>query len=111
MRYIIFALALIISTPVYAGGDLQDMGFKVDQAKRRDISRVVHPGVKTWVIDADGNLSVIADRPINPMSLLGAINAFTPPERESKRVGKKADQDITLPDVVGVLREKGIIED
>lgn len=79
--------------------------------KRNIVREVSLDGIETWVVDRDGSLTVIVsdDFDVNESAIQSFLDGKQVKEKKRDRIKNKKDKDITLEEVVSVLREMGVI--
>ena len=79
--------------------------------KRNIVREVSLAGIETWVVDRDGALTVIVDDDfvVNDSKIQSFLDGKEMKEKKRDRIKNKKDKDITLEEVVSVLREAGVI--
>lgn len=79
--------------------------------KRNIVREVSLAGIETWVVDRDGALTVIVDDDfiVNESAIQSFLDGKQVKEKKRDRIKNKKDKDITLEEVVSVLREMGVI--
>lgn len=79
--------------------------------KRNIVREVSLAGIETWVVDRDGALTVIVDDDfvVNDSEIQSFLDGKEMKEKKKDRIKNKKDKDITLEEVVSVLREAGVI--
>ena len=84
----------------------------IPEAKRKYVAQVEFKDVQSYVVDEKGQLSVVHEDgiDINLKALKTSVDNFTPKKSDSDVVSDKPDNQVTLADVVKVLREKGILQ-
>lgn len=88
-----------------------DTGVIVPADLRDKISKLSFKDVKTYIVDGNGVLSVVVDEnvSINTTQLQSAVNSFNPSKSEAEVIKEKKDNEITLTDIIRVLRHNKLI--
>lgn len=79
--------------------------------KRNIVREVSLAGIETWVVDRDGALTVIVDDDfvVKDSEIQSFLDGKEMKEKKRDKIKNKKDKDITLEEVVSVLREMGVI--
>lgn len=88
-----------------------DTEIVIPEEKREKISKLGFSGIETYLVTKEGVLSVIPEKgaEIDVKALSNAVRDYVPQKTDGEIVSEKPDVQITLNDIIKVLREKGIL--
>lgn len=88
-----------------------DTGIVVPSEFKDKITKLNFKDVKTYIVDGNGVLSVVVEDKvsINLTQLQNAVDNFNPPKSDAEITKEKKDNEITLADVIKILRHNKLI--